>query len=79
MRPTQEAPPRMKSWVRLAPFLMCAPTVVIGANVGYQVFTTLNQLEVIEAQRDQWKRPYNVIQALNLKSTGDPPALPGWQ
>jgi predicted methyltransferase len=68
MSPTQEKVPfRLKSWVRLALFLACALAVVIGANVGYQALTTLKQLDVIEAQRDRWQRPSEVIQALNLK------------
>ncbi len=65
---TQERVPfRLKSWVRLALFFVCALTVLIGANVGYQAFITLKQLDVIEAQRDQWQRPSEVIKALNVK------------
>jgi len=68
MSPTQERVPfRLKSWVRLALFLVCALAVLLGANVGYQAFITLKQLDVIEAQRDQWQRPSEVIQALNEK------------
>ncbi len=68
MSPTQQkVPSRLKSWVRLALFLVCALAVLIGANVVYQAFVTLRQLDVIEAQRDQWQRPSEVIQALNLK------------
>lgn len=68
MSSTQEKVPfRLKSWVRLALFSVCALAVLIGANVGYQALTTLKQLDVIEAQRDQWQRPTEVIQALDLK------------
>jgi len=68
MSSTQEKVPfRLKSWVRLALFLACALAVLIGVNVGYQAFITLKQLDVIEAQRDQWQRPSEVIQVLNLK------------
>ncbi len=35
--------------------------------LAYQALTTLNQLDVIEAERDQWQRPSEVIQALDLK------------
>lgn len=67
MSPTQEKVPfRLKSWVRLALFFVCALAVLIGANVGYQAFTTLKQLDVLEAQRDRWQRPSEVIQKLNL-------------
>ena len=35
MSPTQEKVPfRLKSWVRLALFVVCALAVLIGANVG---------------------------------------------
>ncbi len=68
MSPTQEKVPfRLKSWVRFALFLVCALAAIIGGNVGYQAFTTLNQLDAVEAERDQWQRPSEVIQALNLK------------
>ncbi len=68
MNPTRErAPFRLKSWLGLALFFVCALAVLIGANVGYQAFITLKQLDVIEAQRDQWQRPSEVIQALNLR------------
>src|SRR6516162_4875641 len=68
MSPTQEKVPlRLKYWVRLALFVLCALAVLIGSNVVYQALTTLKQLDVIEAERDQWQRPLEVIQALNLK------------
>jgi ubiquinone/menaquinone biosynthesis C-methylase UbiE len=66
---TQEKVPfRRKYWVRLTLFLGCAVTILIGSNVAYQALTTLNQLDAIEAERDHWQRPTEVIQALNLKN-----------
>ena len=65
---TQEKVPfRLKYWVKLALFVVCALAVLIGSNVTYQALTTLNQLDVIEAERDRWQRPSEVIQALNLR------------
>ena len=34
----------------------------------YQALSTLKQLDIIEAERDHWQHPSEVIQALNLKS-----------
>ena len=62
-----KAPSRSKYLVKLALFALCALAVLIGLNVGFQALNTLNQLDVIEAERDHWQRPLEVIQALNLK------------
>src|SRR5262249_9472730 len=37
------------------------------AIIGYQAVRTLQQLTVVEAQRDLWQRPDEVIGALNLQ------------
>src|SRR5262245_29276821 len=37
------------------------------AIVAYQGIRTLQQLSAVEAERDQWQRPADVIQALSLK------------
>lgn len=68
MTDTQEKVPlRPKYWVRLALFVLCALAVLIGLNLGYSALNTLSALERIEAERDQWQRPLEVIQALTLK------------
>lgn len=36
-------------------------------DVGYSALNTLSRLDVVEAQRDQWQRPSDVITALDLK------------
>ena len=36
-------------------------------DVGYSALNTLSRLDVVEAQRDQWQRPSDVIDALGLK------------
>ena len=69
MSQTQETPSsRTRYWVRFTLFVGCGLVVLIGLNVGYQALSTLNQLDIIEAERDHWQHPSEVIQALNLKS-----------
>jgi predicted methyltransferase len=53
--------------VKLALFLVCAITVLFLLNTAYQGLNTLSRLNVVEAERDQWQRPSDVIQALDLK------------
>jgi predicted methyltransferase len=38
------------------------------AGVAYQGLRTLQRLRVVEVERDQWQRPGDIIQALNLKN-----------
>jgi predicted methyltransferase len=40
------------------------------AGVAYQGIRTLQRLKAVEAERDQWQHPAEIVQALNLK-TGD--------
>ena len=63
----EKVPLRPKYWVRLALFVVCALAVLIGSNVAYSALNTLSDLDQIEAARDKWQRPSEVIQALNLK------------
>jgi hypothetical protein len=58
---------RSKYRVRLPLFLAGALALLIGSYVAYQVFLTLNQVDAIEAVRDQWQRPAEVIEALGVK------------
>jgi len=66
-RTQEKVPSRRKYWVRLALFVVGALAILIGTNVAYQALSTLKQLDAIESERDQWQRPSEVIQALNLK------------
>lgn len=69
MSPTQDTvSSRSKFWVKLALFVVCALAVLIGSNVGYQFLNTLKLLDSIEAERDQWQSPSEVIQALKVKN-----------
>jgi ubiquinone/menaquinone biosynthesis C-methylase UbiE len=44
-------------------------------GVGYSALDTLSRLDVVEAQRDQWQRPADVIDALDLKPGNEVVAL----
>lgn len=56
-----------KPFLRLALFLASAILILLGLNTLYSFTNTLHQLDVIEAERDQWQRPLDVIRALDLK------------
>lgn len=42
--------------------------LLIVLNVGNSALNTISQLDVIEAQRDTWQRPLEVLPQLNLKA-----------
>ena len=52
---------------RLVLFLLSAVLIFAIMYVLYSAIVTLRQLEVIESERDQWQRPAEVLQALNLQ------------
>jgi predicted methyltransferase len=52
--------------VRVALFLIGSVLLVLLLSYLYQGIQTLNALDQIEGDRDQWQRPSDVIQALNL-------------
>jgi ubiquinone/menaquinone biosynthesis C-methylase UbiE len=56
-----------KPLFRLALFLVCAVLIFLAFNTLYSFTNTLHQLEVVEAERDQWQRPRDVLQALDLR------------
>jgi predicted methyltransferase len=53
--------------VKLALFAVCALAVLFLSNTAYQALNTLSRLDVVEAERDHWQRPSEVIQALDLR------------
>jgi SAM-dependent methyltransferase len=53
--------------VRITIFLICAVLTVAMLSTVSQAILTLNRLEVVEHDRDQWQRPADVIQALDLR------------
>ena len=52
---------------RIALFLVCAIVIFLALNTLYSFTNTLNQLDVIESERDQWQRPADVLRALDLR------------
>jgi predicted methyltransferase len=54
--------------VKLALFLLCALVILFVFDTAYQGLNTLSRLNGVEAERDLWQRPSDVIEALDLKS-----------
>ena len=52
---------------RLALFLVCAILIFLALNTLYAFTGTLNRLDAVESQRDQWQRPSDVLRALDLR------------
>jgi ubiquinone/menaquinone biosynthesis C-methylase UbiE len=53
--------------VKLFLFFLGALAVLVALNTGYSALNTLSRLNVVEADRDRWQRPADVVQALDLK------------
>lgn len=58
---------RVNYRVKLLLFFLCALAVFFVFSVGYSALNTLSRLDAVEAERDQWQRPSDVIQALDLR------------
>jgi predicted methyltransferase len=52
---------------RLALFLVCAILIFLAFGTFYSFTNTLRQLDIVEAERDQWQRPLDVLRALDLR------------
>lgn len=52
--------------VKLGLFFASAVAALLLSNTIYQALNTLSQLNAIEAERDQWQRPSEVLRALGL-------------
>ena len=65
-KPAPDAHIRRTYRTRVALFLMGRVLVVLLLSYLYQGIQVLNALAPIELARDQWQRPADVIQALNL-------------
>jgi ubiquinone/menaquinone biosynthesis C-methylase UbiE len=52
---------------RLALFLACAILIFLALTTLYAFTNTLNRLDVVESERDQWQRPADVLRALDLR------------
>jgi len=53
--------------VKLALFLVCALAILFLFDTAYQGLNTFSRLDAVEAERDLWQRPSDVIQALGSK------------
>lgn len=56
--------------LKLLAFAIVAVGGLILLNVGYSAVNTLPQLDTIEAGRDQWQRPLDILQAVDAGSGG---------
>lgn len=65
--PTPDAALQRKYRVRVALFLVGVIVVVFFLNAVYTGFNTIARLDVVEAERDQWQRPSDVVAELKLK------------
>ena len=52
---------------KLFVFNLGALAILFALNLGYSALQTISRLNAIEAERDRWQRPVDVIQALGLK------------
>jgi predicted methyltransferase len=53
--------------VKLFVFILAGLTVLCILNVGYSALETFSRLNRVEAERDRWQRPSDVIEALDLR------------
>jgi len=53
--------------LKLLALLICALAVFFLLNTGYSALNTISRLEVVEAERDQWQRPAEVVRALHIR------------
>lgn len=53
--------------LKLLVFFLCALAVFFILNTGYSALNTISRLDVVEAERDQWQRPAEILQALDIK------------
>jgi len=58
---------RLSYRLKLALFFLCAVITLFIVNTAYSGLNTLSRLNSVEAERDQWQRPSDVVQALALK------------
>ena len=53
--------------LKLLVFFLGAVAVVLVLNVGYSALLTFSRLNAVEAERDHWQRPADIVQALDLR------------
>lgn len=65
--PTPDSRLQTRYRIRIAIFLSSVLLCLILLNTLYKGLNTIDRLDVVEAERDQWQRPSDVIAALKLK------------
>ena len=58
---------QFRSLFKLALLPLCAILIFLALSTLYDFTNTLNRLDVVESERDQWQRPLDVLRALNLR------------
>jgi ubiquinone/menaquinone biosynthesis C-methylase UbiE len=53
--------------LKLLVFFLGALAVLFLLNTGYSALNTISRLDEVEAERDQWQRPAEVVQALRIQ------------
>ena len=53
--------------IKLLAFFLGALAVLFALNTGFSAVNTISRLDIVEAERDQWQRPSDVIRALDLR------------
>jgi tRNA A58 N-methylase Trm61 len=53
--------------IKLAAFALSAVLLLLVLGTALEGLDTLRRLEIVEAERDRWQRPSDIIGALNLK------------
>jgi predicted methyltransferase len=66
--PNPDAALLRKYRIRVALFLVAVVVVVALLGLAYKGINTIYVLNAVEAERDQWQKPSEVISRLNLKS-----------
>jgi predicted methyltransferase len=66
--PTSDVAPQRKYLVRIAIFLAGVVACVVLLNAIYTTINTLARLELVEAERDQWQRPRDILAELKLQN-----------
>jgi predicted methyltransferase len=66
--PNPDAVLLRKYRIRVALFLVAVVVVVVLLSLAYKGINTIYVLNAVEAERDQWQKPSEVISRLNLKS-----------
>ena len=52
---------------KLFAFFLCALALLFVLSTGYSALNTITRLDAVEADRDQWLQPAEVVQALGIR------------